>query len=155
MSYATVEARVKLLLEGLTGVFPKTRSVSRGDYRELDEGASTTAVLTPGAFVQDGVAQGGARKSVRDWGVLIDLFRKYLDDGTSWTDFEADRDSVIAELEKYPSLNSLAGIVRVQIQADTDPGEIFDDDDGGPFFIWQRLRVTVVERADLSGGEFA
>ncbi len=154
MSYATVEARVKLLLEGLTGVFTKTRYVSRGDYRELDEGAATTAVLTPGAFVQDGVSEGGAMKSVRDWSVLIDLFRKYLDDGTSWTNFEADRDSIMAELEKYPTLNSLAGIVKVQIQADTDPGEIFDEDDNGPFFIWQRLRVNVNERADLTGGEF-
>ena len=154
MSYVTVEARVKLLLEGLTGVFPKTRSISRGDYRELDEGASTTAVLTPGAFIQDGVTEGGSRTTVRDWSVLIDLFRKYLDDGTSWTDFEADRDSVMSELEKYPSLNSLAGVVKVQIQADADPGEIFDENDGGPFYVWQRLRVNVNERADLTGGEF-
>ena len=155
MSYATIEARVKLLLEGLTGIFPETKLVSRGDYRELDSGASTIAVLIPGAFLQDGVAQGGARKSVRDWSVLIDLYRKYLDEGTTWTDFEADRDAILEELEKYPSLNSLPGIVRVQIQADADPGEIDDEDNQGPFFVWQRLRVTVVERADLSGGEFA
>ena len=72
MSYATVEARVKLLLEGLTGVFPKTRSVSRGDYRERDEGASTTAVWPPGAFVQDGVDQGGPGQSARVWRVVRD-----------------------------------------------------------------------------------
>ena len=154
MSYATIEARVKLLLEGLTGVFPSTNLIARGDYRELDSGASTIAVLTPGAFVQDGIGEGGARKSVRNWSVLIDLFKKYIDDGTSWTDFADDRDTIMAELEKFPSLNSLPGVVQVIIAADIDPGEIFDEDDNGPFFLWQRLRVNVTERADLIGGEF-
>lgn len=112
------------------------------------------AVLIPGTYERAGEGEGGARKSVRNWTVLIDLFRKYLDDGTTWTNFETDRDAVIAEIEKYPSLDSEAGVVDVTIAADADPGEIFDDDDQGPFFVWQRLRVGVTERADLSGGEF-
>ncbi|KKN73398.1 hypothetical protein LCGC14_0401010 [marine sediment metagenome] len=154
MSYSSVEAAVLTLLQALTGTFAATTDVSRGDYRILDSGADAVAVLVPGAFEQDGIAEGGARKSVRDWNVLIDLFRKYLDEGTTWTNFETDRDAVIAELEKYPTLNGEAGIVRGIISADADAGEVFDEDDNGPFFVWQRLRIKITERADLSGGEF-
>jgi len=154
LSYSSVEAAVLTLLQALTGTFAATTDVSRGDYRILDSGADAVAVLVPGAFEQDGIAEGGARKSVRDWNVLIDLFRKYLDEGTTWTNFETDRDAVIAELEKYPTLNGEAGIVRGIISADADAGEVFDEDDNGPFFVWQRLRIKITERADLSGGEF-
>lgn len=154
MSYSSVEAAVLTILQGLTGTFASTDDVTRGDYRILDSGANANAVLIPGAFEQDGIAEGGARKSVRAWNVLIDLFRKYVDDGTTWTNFETDRDAVMAELELYPTLNSEAGIVGVTISADADPGEVFDEDDGGPFFVWQRMRLTITERADLSGGEF-
>ena len=154
MSYSSVEAAVLTILQGLTGTFVSTSDVTRGNYEVLDSGADATAVLIPGAFEQDGIAEGGARKSVRDWNVLIDLFRKYLDEGTTWTNFETDRDAVIAELEKYPTLNGEAGIVRGIISADADAGEVFDEDDNGPFFVWQRLRIKITERADLTGGEF-
>ncbi len=154
MSYSSVEAAVLTLLQALTGTFAATTDVTRGDYRILDSGADTNAVLIPGSFEQDGIAEGGARKSVRDWNVLIDLFRQYADDGTTWTNFETDRDAVMAQLEKYPTLNGESGVVNVVISADADPGEVFDEDDAGPFFVWQRLRIRITERADLSGGEF-
>ncbi len=154
MSYSSVEAAVLTILQGLTGTFASTSDVTRGDYEVLDSGAGATAVLIPGSFEQDGIGEGGARKSVRNWNVLIDLFRKYVDEGTTWTSFETDRDAVIAEIERYPTLNSEAGIVNVIVRSDADPGEVFDEDDQGPFFVWQRLRIRITERADLSGGEF-
>ncbi len=154
MSYSSVEAAVLTLLQALTGTFAATTDVTRGDYRILDSGADAVAILVPGAFEQDGIGEGGARKSVRDWNVLIDLFRKYVDDGTTWTNFETDRDAVMGQLEKYPTLDGESGVVNVIISADADPGEVFDEDDQGPFFVWQRLRIRITERADLSGGEF-
>lgn len=154
MSYSSVEIAVQTLMQALTGTFASTDDVSRGDYRILDSGADTLAVLIPGPFEQDGIAEGGARKSVRAWQVLIDLFRQYVDDGTTWTNFETDRDAVLAQIEKYPTLDGESGVVNIVITADADPGEVFDEDEAGPFFVWQRLRLTITERADLSGGEF-
>ncbi len=152
MTYAVVEAAVQTLLQAMTEF--ANADVTQGDYRRLDDGTNNIAVLTPGAFEQDGVAQAGARKSIRNWNVIIDLFRKYVDDGNTWTNFTATRDALIVQLEKYPSLDSTAGVTLVTMSAGSDPAEIFDDDDNGPFFLFQRIRVTVNERADLSGGEY-
>ena len=154
MSYSSVEAALQTILQGLTGTFADTAQVTLGNYDVLDSGVAASAVLVPGAFEQDGQGEGGARKSVRAWNVLIDLFRKYVDEGTTYTSFTTDRDAVIAEIEKYPTLNGETGIVNVIVRSDGDPGEVFDEDDAGPFFVWQRLRVAVTERADLSGGEY-
>ena len=154
MSYSSVEIALQTILQGLTGTFASTADVTRGDYGVLDSGVSASAVLVPGSFEQDGEGEGGARKSVRAWNVLIDLFRKYVDEGTTYTSFETDRDAVIAEIEKYPTWNVESGIVNVIVRSDGDPGEVFDEEDAGPFFVWQRLRVGVTERADLSGGEY-
>lgn len=152
MSYASVEVAVQTLLQAMTEF--ADADVSRGDYKILDSGADNLAVLTPGAFIKDEAAQAGARKSLRNWNVIIDLFRKYLDDGTTWTDFEATRDALVDRLELFPSLNGTAGVTLVGVEADSDPAEIFDEDDNGPFFLFQRIRVAVNERTDLSGGEY-
>ena len=153
MTYAVVEAAVKTILEGMSE-FVSNDDISRGDYRILDSGASNLAVLTPGAFVKDEAGQAGARKSLREWSVIIGLFRKHVDDGNSWTDFESIRDALVDRLELFPSLNGTAGVTLVGMEAGSDPDEIFDEDENGPFFIFQRIRVSVNERTDLSGGEY-
>lgn len=144
---------MKTLLEGMTE-FVSNDDISRGDYRILDSGADNLAVLTPGSFIKDEAGQAGARKSLRNWSVITDLFRKYLDDGTTWTDFEALRDALVDRLELFPSLNGTAGVTLVGLEAGSDPAEVFDEEDNGPFFIFQRIRVAVNERTDLSGGEY-
>ena len=153
MTYAVIEAAVKTLLEGMTE-FVSNDDISRGDYRILDSGAINLAVLTPGTFTKDEAGQAGARKSLRNWSVIIDLFRKYLDDGKTWTDFEATRDALVDRLELFPSLNGTAGVTLVGVEADSELGGIFDEDDNGPFFLVQTIRVAVNERTDLSGGEY-
>ncbi len=152
MTYATVEAAVQTLIVAMTEF--DSDSVSRGDYKILDSGADDLAVLTPGSFTKDETGQAGARKSLRNWSVLVDLFRKYLDDGTTWTNFVATRDALVDQLELYPSLNGTAGVTLVAVEAGSDPSEVYDDDDNGPFFIFQRIRIAVNERTDLSGGEY-
>lgn len=153
MSYASVESAIQTLLQAMSEF--SNAEVTRGDYRQLDiAGADDVAVLTPGAFQQDGVGEAGARKSVRIWNVLIDQFRKYVDDGTTWTNFEATRDAIIVQLEKYPTLNGESGITLVAIDAGADPSLVYDREGNGPYFIVQEIRVAVTERVDLSGGEY-
>jgi hypothetical protein len=152
MTYATVEAAVQTLIVAMTEF--DSASVSRGDYKILDSGADDLAILTPGSFTKDEPGQAGARKSLRNWSVLVDLFRKYLDDETTWTNFVATRDALVDQLELYPSLNNTAGVTLVGVEAGSDPSEVYDDDDQGPFFIFQRIRIAVNERTNLSGGEY-
>jgi hypothetical protein len=152
MTYATVEAAVETLIVAMTEFTAET--VSRGDYRILDEGADDLCVLVPGSFDQDGAGQAGARKSIRAWAVLADLFRRYLDDATTWADFVATRDALIDHLEQYPTLNGVAGLTLVALGSDADPTEVFDEDENGPFFVFQRIRIAVTERVDLTGGEY-
>lgn len=152
MTYATVEVAVQTLIVAMTEF--DSDSVSRGDYKILDSGADDLAILTPGAFTKDETGQAGARKSLRNWSVLVDLFRKYLDDETTWINFVATRDALVDQLELYPSLNNTPGVTLVSVEAGSDPSEVDDEDDNGPFFIFQRIRIAVNERTDLSGGEY-
>jgi hypothetical protein len=153
VTYATVEVAVQTLIRAMTEF--DDADVSRGDYKILDSGADDLAILTPGSFTKDETGQAGARKSLRNWSVIVDLFRKYLDDETTWINFVATRDALVDHLELYPSLNNTAGVTLVGVEAGSDPSEIYDDDDDGPFFIFQRIRVAVNERTDLSGGEYS
>jgi hypothetical protein len=152
VTYATVEVAVQTLIQAMSEF--DDADVSRGNYLILDSGDDDLAVLTPGSFTKDEPGEAGAYKSVRHWSVLVDLFRKYLDDETTWINFVATRDALLDHLELYPSLNSTAGIVLVGVEAGSDPSEVYDDDDNGPFFIFQRIRMAVNERTDLAGGEY-
>ncbi|RMD64625.1 hypothetical protein D6833_04135 [Candidatus Parcubacteria bacterium] len=151
MAYVDVADAVQAKLQALTSVFANSTDVTRGDYRVLDTGSQTVAVLVPGAF---SAAEIAAYQSKREWVVLVDLFCRYLDDAETWSRFESARDSVIAQLELYPSLDGTTGITQVSVESDGDAVEVFDESGAGPFFVMQRLRVVVTERVGLSGGEF-
>jgi len=150
MSYSTIEIAVQDILQGLAQF--ADADVTRGDYRVLDSIEDDAAILAPGSFTQADVR---AQMSYRTWDVLVDYFYVYRDDGTSETNFATGRDNIIAELEKYPTLDGTSGIIQIRVSADGDAEPVDDEDGRGPFFLWQRLRVTVVERVDISGGEFA
>jgi len=74
MSYDTCAARIQLLLQGLTSQFPTADLVTIGDYRKMDAGISTLAVLVPGNFDSDGAQ---AYQDYKHWDVLLDIFKKY------------------------------------------------------------------------------
>ncbi|MEA1998243.1 MAG: hypothetical protein U9N61_02805 [Euryarchaeota archaeon] len=150
MSYSTVEAAVQTVLQKLTRFADS--EITRGDYRILDAIRTDCIVLTPGSF---GETQRISESVYRAWDVLADLFYCYLDDGSSWTDFATSRDAVINQLEQYPTLDNTLGITGIEVSAADDIQEVYSDDGAGPFFLMQRLRVTILERYDLTGGEFA
>ncbi len=159
MSYETIEARYKTLLEPITladgtSAFEDEEDVSRGDYRILDSGGPRFTVLTPGP-IDESDALGSYGSIFRIWGMIQDLFVRYTNDPDSWSAFIDVRDAVLQLVEENPTLNDLTGIIRTRIVTEGDPVEVFDEDDEGPFFILQRLRVTVTERVDRTGGEYA
>ena len=157
MSYDAIEARLQLLLQGLTTQFPSptglnTTAVTRGDWRVLDSGVDKMAILYPGAETEGDSMSAGSVE--RTWSTHLDLIVRYLDNGTTAINFEQLRDAVLGHLQKYPSLNGLTGIQAVgQINAEGDPFYIYDKDGAGPFFYAQTFAIPVTEIATVTIAE--
>lgn len=144
MGYASVEARVQSLLQGLTTVFAQTSQVTRGDWKVLDAGYRFCAVVfDQGNFNEGEAYTAGANEYV--WNLNIELFQRYLDDSTTRTLFAQNRDAVIQHLQKYPSLNGLDGIHAVGKISGGALTEVFSKDGAGPFFISQILTIPITE----------
>ncbi len=139
LKYGDVEARAQLLLQGLTGIFPTTDQVTRGDWRPVDKGIDRLAVLYPGP-VQDVGSYAAGAKDWRDT-MNCDLFQREQHDGQALINFEAMRDAVLACFQQYPSLNGLR--VAVGKISAGELGGLFDDNGGGPFFYVQTLSIPV------------
>jgi hypothetical protein len=149
-NYNTVEAAVLTLIQAISTV--SSDDITRGDYSVMDSGRDNIAVITPGAIDQPDAR---SRMSYYEWDVLIDVIRRYIDDGSTSVSFIQWRDSIMTQLESYPTLDGVTGVLRTRIRTEGDPDDIFDDDDAGPFFKVQRLRLTITQRIDLTGGEYA
>jgi hypothetical protein len=152
VSFSTVEAAVQTLLQAVTGTFDRTADVTRGNFRVLDDGSAPYAVLMPGEFEKR--PYGGARQEITLWTGYIWLFEKYVDDGTSYTSMEATREAVLDQLEKYPTLNFLTGIVKFRVSSGGEVTEVYDENKNGPFFLMQALKYEANEVTATSGGEY-
>lgn len=153
MSYVALQAAAKTILEGVTGYLDEDGAVTLGDYGVLDTGLYHCAVFRPGT-IPDG-SEAAAYRIDREYHILVDIFRKWVDDRDTLQLFAVFRDAVFAQLDKYPTLD-LADNVRVRgIFTDGDPVDVRDENDLGPFFVMQRIRIRVRKSIQLSGGEYA
>ena len=152
MSYATIEAAVKTLLEdgGVTGLSTANANVTQGNYRPLGK-RNLVVVLQPGAIPEAGFA-GNDTKRVK-WVVEIEVFIKYNLDITSIaSSIRSVRDGIITYLNKYPTLNGTAGVVLAEItNADKPEGA----QSGSRTFWTQRLYLSATEETTITGGEYA
>jgi hypothetical protein len=114
-------------------------SVTEGDVRVLDSGIINSCVLFPGGIPEYDTA--GLRRE-QIWNCIADLFTKFIDD-SSYSAFGTLRDAVIATLDAGAGLS--ASYFVTSIVSDGDPIELYDKQGGGPFFITQRLRITIQE----------
>lgn len=138
MGYMTAQGLLKTLL--LTnGNFP-AGTVTEGDLSILDNGITNAAVLFPAGIGNFDLA-GMTREQI--WEGFIDLYTKFVDDA-SYSTFGTLRDSVIATLDTTKCLNDT--YFMMAIASDGDPVEVYDKQGGGPFFIWQRLRLQINEQ---------
>lgn len=154
MSYATIEARVQTLLQGLTGTFATNAQVTRGDWSVLDAGYDAMAVVYPGAFQQTGF--GGAGTVTYVWTVYVDLFQRIGEShSAAIASVIAARDAVLQHLQKYPKLNALSGVYAVQEITGDEPIWLFDKDDNGPFFLKAVLTLPITEEISVTGGEIS
>ena len=153
MNYCSVvEPGIQTIIRKQTTYFASA-DVTRGDYSVLDSGGVYFCVLRPGPFGEE--EKYGSALQIREMSTMVELYKRYVHQASDYTDFCAMRDAVVGELEKWPSLDSTAGINLVRCAADGPAEEVFDDEGEGPFYIYQELRVRVVVRSTVTGGEYA
>ena len=151
MSYATIEAKVQTLLQNLSLFVDE--DVTRGDYRVLDQVGGPYCVLTPGGFTSNAAATSYGEKTSIFWAVTLDLFVRHWGDGTEFTNVQSNRQTIIDELAKYPTLDELEGVVYAAITGGDPPRTVYDDA-GAAGWLMQRMTLEVHEKTDVSGGEY-
>jgi len=148
MAYDTVEAAVKTLVQTLEGFEPKDKNVSQGDYRVMAGGVPKAVILQPGPFRRNMVDTNRARS---EWAVSLELyvaFREELSQIAS--DIRAVRQAIIDMLDKYPTLNSTAGVVFAMVSEGSEP-DIWEI--GSRKFWRQVMTVRVEERQSVTYAE--
>lgn len=137
-SYMTAQGLLKTLILTATTTFV-TGSVTEGDYRVLDSGYTNSCVLLPGQIPNIDTA-GMVREQT--WVCIADVFTKFVNDG-SYSTFGSTRDALVATIDAAPCLS--AAYFVMGISSEGDPQEVYDTNGGGPYFVTQRLRITIQE----------
>lgn len=100
MSYATGEAAILTLLQALDAY--DSENATRADWRPLTRGkAQHYVVLRPGKWSNEQVT---VSSNVRSWRTVIECWRRYADDTRPMT-LQDDVEAIVAQLERYPTLN--------------------------------------------------
>ena len=151
MSYITIEVQIQTLLHAMS-TFANT-DVTRGDYRVLDQVGGPYCVLSPGKFTSNGAATSYGERVSFFWTVTLDLFERHWGDGSEYTNMQTDRQAIIGQLAKYPTLDSLAGVIYAAITGG-DPVRTVYDQAGAAHWLMQRMTLEVHEKVDIQGGEY-
>jgi len=152
MSYATIEAQIQTLIQAL-GAFDDA-DVTRGDYRVLDAGSAPYVVLCPGAFSYR--PAGDWAQVAYEWNTVVELFERYVGDGSEYTNLGTDIGTIVQQIAIYPSLDGLANVTRATVEPDGGPIGIYLQESSVPQFLLQRLIVRTHEELVHDGsGEYA
>jgi hypothetical protein len=144
MTYAVIETALQTILRELSDFTSADVSLTNYDVLDSGTGSKNKVVLRPGgiAAAPDTFATG-----TRTWGIYVDIFTIYHSDA-DWSEFKTMRENVVTKIEAHFPLDISTGqVILKSIESADDPIEVFDRAGGGPFFIMQRLRMTVDEYA--------
>ena len=141
MSYMAAQALLKTQLLTLTSTFAST-DVTEGDYRILDGGGPTMAVLIPGSIPQIDLA--GMDKTIL-YECIIDLFVRVLNTDSTFAhnSLGTARDAIIANLSVDPIGD--ATYFFIALRSDGEIDGVYDTQNNGPFHLTQRLVLTIQE----------
>lgn len=137
-AYMTAQGLLKTLILTAGATFV-SGSVTEGDYRVLDSGKTNMVVLIPGSVPSIDTA-GMVREQT--WECIADVFTKFVDD-TSYSTFGTVRDTLISTIDAAPCLSATYFVTA--ISSDGEARDVFDTQGGGPYFVTQRLRITIQE----------
>ena len=142
MSYMAAQALLKTQLLTLTSTFAST-DVTEGDYRILDGGGPTMAVLIPGSIPQIDLA---GMNRTQEYECIIELFVRVLNTDTTFAhnSLGTARDAIIANLASDPILSET--YFMIMLRSDGEIDGVYDTQNNDPFHLTQRLVVTFQEQ---------
>jgi hypothetical protein len=144
MSYTAIETALQTILQEMSDFTASDVSLTNYDVLDNGTGSKNKVVLRPGGIV---AAPDTFATGTRTWGILMDLFTIYHAD-EDWATFKAMRENVITKIEAHFPLDISTGtVIMTRLESADDPQEVFDKAGAGPFFVMQRLRLTVDEYA--------
>lgn len=134
--YGTGEELIQSLIESVSGF---SGAVARGSWRALNGGKSARyAVL----ITRPTARQFETSRTIReDWETVVQIWIRYRDDGTTYTDLGDVVTAVLAKLDAYPHLNDTSGYVEDSTA--TIGGEVQEMWRGGGGPAWLRQDVVI------------
>lgn len=157
MTYAAGEALLLTVVRGLTGY--DANNTSRGNFRALNKGHSETyIILRPGEFTVNVISLGGLGSSATStehsqWTTEVIVYRRYIDDGTTLTDLEANVADIISEIQRYRQLADTAGAVVIARVTGGGPVEGVGPDPMNPLWLRQIVQVVWTEERTITYAE--
>ena len=118
MGYPECAAALEEILHNVVGL--SEENVSRGDYRILARGTSIAVVLMQGRFREHQKSDDVRYRTV--WQINVEMFVGFsVDKLTLDENIEEYRQSIMDMVDKYPTLNSTAGVVFAGIIEGDEP----------------------------------
>jgi hypothetical protein len=142
----------KDVLDGAATIVRKARNydnfnVTLADHTVMDKGLKRAVVLERLAPFEHGPEGGqlgmmGYYSALHEYAIYV--YRKYEEDGDTYTDLVDDVDDIVAEFDKYPTLDNTTGVSLAYISRGLEPEAIMDSATGqGPYFLRQQIVLTV------------
>ena len=116
----------------------------------LAAGVSRAVILQPGPIITREVAQAPRRMRTL-WAIDLELFIPWTGEiSTISTQIRTDRQELIDHIDKYPTLNTISGVVHAIIKSggEPQPGVL-----SGKNWWRQVLRLEVEERTSITIAE--
>lgn len=134
--YGLGESLISTIIQSVTGF--SSVNVTRADFSKLNKGkAAVYAILVQGQPGQ----RTGRQQVTEPWLTQVQIWRRYIDDGTTAVALYADVDKVLLAIEKYPHLGDTSGYVVDSEPSLSAPPEEMWARGGGP--AWLRQTITV------------
>jgi hypothetical protein len=147
MSYSAGEALILTRVQAITNY--SASNTSRGDWGILNSGKGQTyAIIRPGPFVR---MWEGSTSNIATWTTIVEIWQRYIDDGTTLTNLEANVANVIAGIDIYKRMGDQTGLmIDFSLTSGSEVLSKWERGGNGPAWLSQELSVTWREEVDVT-----
>lgn len=150
MSYTTTEQALAAQLDAIAGYSTAagTGNVTRGNYRVLERGVGSAAIIEYGGFDQERTEISGGHEV--QWRFDVTIFYRWGDEFTAAPGLGIMRQDIIDRINEYPLLGTTGIFDAMVVSGDPAPQEI---NVGAVKFDMEILRCHATEEVSVSYAE--